>query len=159
MSSVCAGTLSWSRRKTAVQRRPAPYRKGRWRSAWARRQCSPRDRCACRAGTGSGRRTQSPSCRSHTLWSSCRRVLSPGRRSHGAGVGWGRCAERYGPAPPPSAEWPGVSGWAWDGTPAPAPAPGRVAEALRADSPPRTRSARTDHQLLEKTDSSPLSWP
>jgi len=37
--------------------------------------------------------------------------------------------------------------------------PGRVAEALRADSPPRTRSTGTDHQRLEKTDSSPLSWP
>lgn len=35
-------------------------------------------------------------------------------------------------------------------------APGRVVEALRADSPPQTRSAGTDHRLLEKTDSSPL---
>ncbi len=61
-----AGTLSSSRRKTAAQRRRAPYRKGKRRSAWARCQCSPCDRCACRAGTGSGRRTQSPSCRSHT---------------------------------------------------------------------------------------------
>lgn len=37
--------------------------------------------------------------------------------------------------------------------------PGMVAEALRADSPLRTRWAGTDHQRLEKTDNSPLSWP
>lgn len=156
---VVAGTLSWSRRKTAAQRPPAPYRRGKWRSAWARHRCSPRDRCACRAGTGSGRHTQSPSCRSHTLWSSCRRALIPGQRCPGEGVGWGRCAVRCGPAPPLSAAWPGGSDWVWGGTPAPAPAPGMVAEALRADSPPRTRWAGTDHQRLEKTDSSPLSWP
>lgn len=60
-----AVAFSWSRRRRAAQRPQAPCRRGRWRTSSASRLYSPRDRCACRAGTGWGLHKQSPSYKWH----------------------------------------------------------------------------------------------
>lgn len=151
--------LSWFHKRTAGLRRPAPCRRGRWRSASATGRCNPRGRSEGRAGTEWGRCTQSPSCRSHTPWLSCQRGRSPGQKCPWAGAEWDQSSERCEPAPPLSTYKPDNSHKGWGDTLELAESvPGQVEEALQADFPPRTRSTVTGHPPPAQTNSSPCVW-